>query len=59
MNDVRVGRIVRAVRHQQRLRQSDVARVAGVVPGLAEIAATPDMGDGVDDTAVEQTQPVR
>jgi transcriptional regulator with XRE-family HTH domain len=30
MNDLRVGRIVRAVRHQQRLRQSDVALVAGV-----------------------------
>lgn len=30
MNDVRVGRIVRAVRHDHRLRQSDVARIAGV-----------------------------
>ena len=30
MNDVRVGRIVRTVRHHQRLRQSDITRIAGV-----------------------------
>ena len=30
-----------------------------VVPCLAEVAATTDMGDGVDDAAVEQAQPVR
>jgi hypothetical protein len=36
-----------------------LVHAAGVVPGLAEFAATADVGDGEGDTAVDEAEAVR